>query len=433
VSARDATPVRFAVPFVVGSARSGTTLLRLMLDAHPQLAIPPETHFVPDLVRRDRRGELDAARFVDVLEALPRWPDFHVDADALRERVARAGRFDLGEALRAFYALHAERFGKPRWGDKTPPYADCMPDIERLLPEARFVHVIRDGRDVAVSIRDLWFGPSRPRAIGEWWVDTIRRARWGAREVSHYLEVRYEDLVADPEPVLRRICEFVELPFDAAMLHYHERAEDRLGELNAVQHERGPAVSGEDRRRIHQLTKKPPQASRVGRWRTELDARERARFEAVAADLLEELGYGQGDEVGAEARVAPWVDEVERAIAELRAVVPAGARYLLADGDELNLPDRLADRWKVPFTEREGRYFGPPETGVAAVAELERVRGGRVDWVVIAWPAFWWLESYPELARRLECEASLAFESERLRIYDLRGAGAARSATNASA
>ena len=109
-------------PFVVGVPRSGTTLLRLMLDAHPELAIPPETHFIPAVIRACRRGaspdEVAAA-----MTGHRRWADFGIDVDELLSRLRALGGPEPGPALRAFYELYAARQGKQRWGDKTPWHA----------------------------------------------------------------------------------------------------------------------------------------------------------------------------------------------------------------------------------------------------------------------------------------------------------------------
>ena len=145
-------------------------------------------------------------------------PDFHLNADELQRRVELTQPFELGEALRAFYSLYAARFGKPRWGDKTPAYAEHMLAIERLLPEARFIHVLRDGRDVALSLRDVWFGPASIEEAATQWCERIQAARRQATGVGAYLEIRYEDLVRDTESVLRRVCEFIELPWSESML-----------------------------------------------------------------------------------------------------------------------------------------------------------------------------------------------------------------------
>lgn len=283
-------------PFVVGVARSGTTLLRLMLDAHPELAIPPETHFIPTLAQTcGSPGRESSACVVEALTTDPRWPDFGIDREALGHRVEALEPFSLGGALRTFYRLYAARFGKARWGDKTPRYLVRMSLIRELLPEARFVHLIRDGRDIWLSLRGLAFGPDSVETAAADWASRIARARTQAKRLPFYLEVRYEDLVLEPEATLRRICKFIELSWDPVMLDYHDRAAGRLAELQDVHDPTtGRVTKGANRQRIHALTGAPPQADRVGRWRTELEGGERQRYEAIAGPLLQELGYELG-------------------------------------------------------------------------------------------------------------------------------------------
>ena len=145
-------------PFIVGVGRSGTTLLRLMLDAHPDLAIPTETHFIPALLQVvETTGDREAA--LRLLAGAATWPNLGVEIAAVAEAFSRLDPFTPGGAARAVFGLYAEAQGKPRWGDKTPPYRASMSEIARALPEARFIHIIRDGRDVALSYRGLWFGP----------------------------------------------------------------------------------------------------------------------------------------------------------------------------------------------------------------------------------------------------------------------------------
>ena len=267
-------------PFVVGASRSGTTLLRLMLDAHPDLAIPPETHFVQRLVRKQRRWPDPAAGFVASLADGDEWPEFGLDRDELRRRVGSLSPFDLGAALRVFYALYAEQFGKTRWGDKTPGYLNQMTTIQQLLPEARFVHLIRDGRDVGLSVAALPFGPESLDAAPGWWMERIGNARAQAPRLGAYLEVRYEDLVLAPEPTLREIAAFLDLPWSDAMLDYHRGAGQRFGDDRL-----GTPPS------IHARTAEPPDRQRIGRWQREMDEPTLARFEQVVGDLLTDLGY----------------------------------------------------------------------------------------------------------------------------------------------
>lgn len=282
------------IPFVVGAARSGTTLLRLMLDAHPDLAIPPETHFVPHVARRCPRAADPARCLIETIVAAPTWPDFGLDLDALRRRVAELRPFALGAGLAAFYELYAGRFGKPRWGDKTPRYVAHMRVVQDLVPAAGFVHLLRDGRDVALSIRGLGFGPETIDEAAAWWLARVTGGRSQVGDLRRYLEVRYEDLVLDTEPTLRRICAFLDLPWHPAMLDYHVRAGERLAELAGATAPTSGSTPGAGRTTIHALTGRPPEASRVGRWRRELDPTACAQFEAVAGGLLRDLGYETG-------------------------------------------------------------------------------------------------------------------------------------------
>jgi Sulfotransferase family len=284
-------------PFIVGATRSGTTLLRLMLDAHPQMAIPSETHFIPDLIKAYRLESTSPERLAEVVTAHRRWGDFRLDADDLLERFRAIDPLTPGDAIRAFFELYAEREGKPRWGDKTPGYVREMHRIESVLPEARFVHLIRDGRDVALSVLGMNWGPSTVPEAAFRWKKRILRAREQVPRIGHYVEIRYEDLVRDTEQTLRRVCEFVELPYDEAMLRYHERAEERLQE-KARDLDRGPdkaPQSAEARMESHALAAEPPNPERIERWRSEMSAEDRAVYEELAGDLLSDLGYEVGD------------------------------------------------------------------------------------------------------------------------------------------
>ncbi|MEW6323750.1 MAG: sulfotransferase [Nitrospirota bacterium] len=283
-------------PFIVGNGRSGTTLLRLMLDSHPDLAIPPETHFVPSMIKEFQGKWIlwqPEAWFFKTLTGHRRWADFCLDPGALRSSIRSIKRFDLAEGFRAFYRLYAEQQGKSRWGDKTPTYVASMEAIQDYLPEVRFIHLIRDGRDVALSFQGLWFGPKSIEQAASQWVTTIREARRQAQHLQHYVEIKYEDLIARTPDTLRRICEFIELPWNASMLNYHERAGERLKELQrdivAPAGER--VVRGEERTAIHRLTASQPDESRINRWKTEMGSADQTSFEAIARTMLRELGY----------------------------------------------------------------------------------------------------------------------------------------------
>jgi Sulfotransferase family len=289
---------RAPVPFIVGVGRSGTTMLRLMLDAHPDLAIPPETHFAPDLIDAIEGGA-SPEQAVEVMTAVRQWGDLHTEPAAVVARWKALPAFAPGPALRAFYEMYAERQGKPRYGEKTPAYVRNMIKIEGAMPEVRFIHVIRDGRDVALSRWKRTLGDKDPAPAGqvaETWQRRIRRAQRHGRKVSHYLELRYEDLVTDTEPNLRRIAEFLDLPWDPRMLTYYEHAAERMAEMarDLPATDGKPTRPGEERMQAHAMTQKPPDPSAMYRWKEKMSPADVAAFDAAAGELLSDLGYEVG-------------------------------------------------------------------------------------------------------------------------------------------
>jgi hypothetical protein len=285
-------------PFIVGSPRSGTTLLRLMLDSHPQLAIPPETGFLPRALgclfgTEARRRQSFCRALINFPPKAPGWCDFGLDAQAFMRELQGITPFHADAAIRCFYRLYAARFGKERWGDKTPSYGRHMRAIERVLPEACFIHIIRDGRDVALSLRDLWFsrGADMTTLARRWRRDicATRRQSLGCRR---YMELRYEALVLDPQTCLRDVCDFIEIDYDCAMTNYHQRAATRLLEHQARTRIGGEMLLGKEARLAQQrLAACPPDPSRISRWQQEMLPSERAEYEAVAGGLLAALDY----------------------------------------------------------------------------------------------------------------------------------------------
>jgi hypothetical protein len=203
------------------------------------------------------------------------------------------------DAIRAFYMLYAEREGKSRYGDKTPGYVQEMRRIQRVLPEARFVHIVRDGRDVSLSHMRMNWGPETYAQSARLWRNRIRKARKMAPSINHYMEIKFEDLVADTEGVLRGVCDFIELDFDPVMLDYHERAEQRLAEkARELPRRNRPPQPAAARLESHRLAKEPPRSDRVGMWRERMTPDEVAEYEAVAGDMLVQTGYQLASEAG---------------------------------------------------------------------------------------------------------------------------------------
>lgn len=293
----EATPAaRGPMPVIVGCPRSGTSLLAVMLDSHPQIAIPPETAFLPHL--RSLAGTVGTALrhgFFALLTAdrwgVSNWNDFGIDKVDFWHRLCALRPFSITGGLRVFYGMYADRLERPLFGEKTPADTHCMPEIEQYLPEARFVHIVRDPRDVVLSLRRTTAGQSIERTA-RIWVDMVSRGRASAAQVRHYHEVRYENLVLEPEAELRKVCAFLQLEYGAQMLDYRAGGERYIQHLGDRRLPDGRTkVRRELRAKLHENLAQPLRADRVHGWRGQMSEEDRAEVEAVAAPLMREMGY----------------------------------------------------------------------------------------------------------------------------------------------
>jgi protein-tyrosine sulfotransferase len=255
-------------PIVIGGCgSSGTTLVRRMLNRHPAISCGPEsTVFLDRITGPD---EL-AARMGFVPSEIEGW---------------QRGSRSQAEFIDRFQAACLSRARKRVWADKTPENIRRLDFVWRHFPRARFVHVFRDGRDVACSLRRQdWMKP-RERGSADaiarcaaYWVERVSLRHAGTGD-PRYAEVRYEDLVRDPAATLRSLLAFLELDWS-----------DRVLTSDAKSHS-DPAAG-------------PAFASSVGRWRTELSEPEIATVKSIAGELLIELGYETNDAWGRDFKAA---------------------------------------------------------------------------------------------------------------------------------
>jgi hypothetical protein len=299
--------------FIVGCPRSGTTLLQRLVDSHPQMAITPETHWIPRWFHK-RQGKgltphgLVTDKFVQKLFSHSRFLELGLDRSAVGEliRSEQGARYD--RFISRLFDLFGQREGKPIVGDKTPGYARELPTLHRLWPAARFIHLIRDGRDVCLSILDWkraksWKtheGAARFRSwahdpIGTaalWWEWHVRLAREAGLDLgpARYHEMRYESLVARPADQCRALCEFLAVPWHDRMVQaYDDKA--IMNRLVDFKHPWLPVTPG------------------LRDWQSQMRSEDLRHFEAVAGTLLEELGYpcatgrDRGDELECAARL----------------------------------------------------------------------------------------------------------------------------------
>ena len=270
--------------FFIGSGRCGSTLLRAILQAHPDVHIPPENALVFALRSYRRFSRLPWSVLLRIVltefEFHPQWDMFQLPLAPLFRELAPwpRERRNLAAVLDALYRAHAKAY-KPsaiRWGDKTPAANTfLLPTLEAVFPDLRAIHLVRDGRDVVASFTKL-----APHSFSAWarhWVQSVQAARsFGARHPAQCLEIRYEDLVSAPERTLRSVTAFLDLGFDERMLR-HSDSDQWLGDVDRVFYLK------EARQPIHDAS--------VGRWRKDLSGKQIAELDRVLGPTLAALGY----------------------------------------------------------------------------------------------------------------------------------------------
>lgn len=269
--------------FIVGSGRSGTTLLRMILSSHSSISIPPETWYIIPLVEKfPLNAELSAAQVkdaVDIICSHYRWSDIDVESQQLS---AWAGQLDkpcLRDIIDLIYNHYLEKEGKRIWGDKTPPYIRYVPQLSALYPEAKFIHLIRDGRDVTRSFMSRnWIGPWLHNKTYEWKKSIQCHMQYSKDAALHsrILVVKYEELVLETEKTTRGICRFLGIEFEQNMLDWAAEVEKKVPSREI---------------HIHEKLFRKPERSDIYRWKKEMTAREILVTESFIGKELRETGY----------------------------------------------------------------------------------------------------------------------------------------------
>jgi len=253
-----------------------------MLAAHSRLSIPPETWYLLPLVKQfsfDRPlnpDEVEGA--ASIITGHYRWPDLKLSAQEFQSEVSQLVRPQLRDLVEVVYRWHMQAEGKVRWGDKSPPYIEILPELLRMYPGARFIHLIRDGRDVAKSFQATgWVGPWIYANAAEWVRVLDYHWRWQRSQIrDRILEVRYEKLVLETEATLREICRFIGEEFEPQMLAWQSVVDARVSSRDV---------------KFHRKLKQRIGPEGVSRWKREMSARETFIAEAFMGSHLRRLGY----------------------------------------------------------------------------------------------------------------------------------------------
>jgi hypothetical protein len=265
--------------FIGGCGRSGTTLLGAMLGSHPQYLTTPEAKFntVAYMQCLQDRGTVDLAEAIKRIQAHWSFRVFNVDLDA-EEFIRSAPDASYTDLVRWIVGQYGQSVGRSQptvWIDHTPDNILHARHLFDLYPDAKMIHLVRDGRAVAASVIKLDWGPNTVDAAANWWVHKVAHgfaveALYGADRV---MRVRYEHLVTDPVTVLQMICNFLELEY--------------VDEMQSGSGYRIPPYASQG----HELVGSRPNKSRIGAWRSQLTPRQIEIIEYIADNVLHALDY----------------------------------------------------------------------------------------------------------------------------------------------
>ncbi len=316
--------------FIVGSGRSGTTLLRLILDSHPEIAVSDESQFLSTFIHY-RNLKIDytdpAVRrallknihgFVSALYAKDPnyfWTRFFQNnIDVLAEK---SRDFDT-LIQEIYYRFHSES-GKTIWGDNTPHYINLAQYLKRIFPSAKFIHLIRDGRDVHLSIEKVPWGPNHVYNSALYWKRIIHTGeRNKAKWPDDWYDLIYENLLKDPETELQKLCQFIGTSYDPDMINFYKTAEKRL-----------PST------RINsdfQKTKSPIDPRNCEKWKKKMSRKDNCIFESIAGPELRKYGFEvTGDCADAPSAVAAFRYQAQNFIRRLRNLIsyPQGGKVVI--------------------------------------------------------------------------------------------------------
>jgi hypothetical protein len=317
--------------FVVGFPRSGTTLLRALLSAHPTIAIAPETHFLNKFAKgfedHDLRTAEQFQQFWNRFSQSDRFVDLGIDAESTRDRILATGDLHLKNVFALTLQEFARQAGKPRWGEKTPAHDRHIGRLLEWYPDARVIYMVRDPRAACASLlRAPWrtdsgsdgkgSKPGRVRRLellyedSFFWRRSVERYRRDWERDERVMLVRYEELASRPEDALRAICRFIGAEFDPQML-----AERSSGDLPPV---RAHLQNREHERWRHAHIERARQGvstESIAKWKSQLTALEVAVIEANCHQQMPAFGYDPN--ASDEPRARRWQFRVNRTMVSL--------------------------------------------------------------------------------------------------------------------
>jgi hypothetical protein len=266
--------------FIIGCGRSGTSLLSRMLNNHPELAVPFESHilhtFYPLL---DKYGDLsDFSNIRLLIRHILKTGPIRLWHPPLDEKLVlkHIQEYNFGGVFEGILKTYMSMEGKKYWAEKTPHNVNFIKEILQIFPSAKFIYMVRDGRDVAISYQEARFGPKTIYGVSKLWnayLSTYIRNKKHIPASQRY-ELRYEDLISHPDEILRKLCNFLEIDYCESMKEFYKN----------------PIVYQTDKINAENL-KKPLIADNAYKWKNKLKKSEALLFEKISQELLNKYSY----------------------------------------------------------------------------------------------------------------------------------------------
>ena len=256
--------------FIIGCPRSGTTLVRVILDTHPNICCGPETHLIGNIKTLNEKIDKNWKR----LEPYGLSKDIHVKK--------------LSDLFKIYHNNYMKSKKKQRWAEKTPDNIFYVDFINKLFPNCQFINIIRDGRDVVCSYKERWGSKTIFTAIKKWnkIIDLTYEYRTKFNK-ERYMEIRYEEMVSNPEKETKRMMIFLGEKWIPELLEHHTKQHDFWFNIKT-----GENIDFEkEKRPLRHSPSKPIFQSSVGKWKKNLNTVEKAIIKISLKENLKKMGY----------------------------------------------------------------------------------------------------------------------------------------------
>lgn len=267
--------------FIIGAQRSGTTLLRLILNAHSKIAIPEEGTFWMPLIRSLHKNydapinEKTLRNYIKYIRQNEAFKVWQLSLDNALARLNYEKGITIRDLMQSLYTEYAIANNKSMWGDKTPSFFRKISELSMIFPNARFIHIVRDGRDVYLSMRGREQGRENIAVAALEWKYKVQKVRGLLEQLpqERRFEVNYEDILRLPERKVLEICNFLGIDYEESMMDFYESSHRFVGKHHS------------------KLIYKPISSSPAERWKKQMSDSENKIFESIAHNCLKDLEY----------------------------------------------------------------------------------------------------------------------------------------------